>query len=433
MEPLSVADLGTPPFRQPAPVRQTYRSLFSQICNGALAAFERLPRAGRRLEVTSLLSIAERQTGLSDFGDDRFLEPMAFLLESIERGANLNALGRFVFYQHTIQLLRNRLYLERDSQIDKRISRRKIPKPVFITGLPRTGTTLLHNLLAQDQELFAAPLTWEVIYPSPGQGDIRHRIGRTERDLKWFDRLVPAFRPIHPVSSELPQECVAIMSHCFLSQEFDTMFDLPDYELWLEEQDQRPAYAFHKQFLQHLRPGSPERRFVLKAPAHLHSLEAILAVYPDAQIVHTYRDPLQVVPSLANLSFVLKNAFSCSVDPLETGLSVLEYCFRNLRRFFASRDRLPPTCCTDVSYADLVRDPISAVRQIYTELGEHLTADAESRMVKFLRENPQAKWGRHVYSAATFGLKPAAIEEQFRFYSERFDVASKSSELTSSK
>ncbi len=400
------------------------RGLFSQVFNGALTALERLPRAGRHPNVTSLLSIAERQTKLSDFGDHRFLEAMAFLLESIEGEAKLNALGRFVFYQHAIQLLRNRLYLQQDSRIDSRIYRQKISKPVFITGLPRTGTTLLHNLLAQDEELFRAPLTWEVIYPSPAQGKTRPRIERAERDLRWFDRLVPGFRPIHPVSPELPQECVAIMSHCFLSQEFDTMFDLPEYELWLEKQDQRPVYAFHKQFLQHLRPGTPERRFVLKAPAHLHSLEAIFAVYPDAQIVHTYRHPLQVIPSLANLTFVLKSAFSDSMDPLKTGPSVLHYCLRNLRRFFASRDSLPRSCCTDLDYAELVRDPISIVRQIYVNLGESLTAEAESRMVKFLRENPQGKWGRHVYSAATFGLKPAAIEEQFRFYTERFNMAS---------
>jgi Sulfotransferase family len=115
-------------------------------------AFERLPRAGRRADVAALLSVAERQTGLSDFGDDRFLEPMAFLLKSIEREAKLNALGRLVFYQHAVQLLCNRLYLERDRQTDSRISGRNIPKPVFITGLPRTGTTLLHGLLAQDYD-----------------------------------------------------------------------------------------------------------------------------------------------------------------------------------------------------------------------------------------------------------------------------------------
>jgi Sulfotransferase family len=406
------------------------RSLFSQFCNRALAAFERLPRTGRRPDVTGLLSTAERETGLSDFGDDRFLEPMAFLLESIEREAKLNALGRFVFHQHTLQLLRNRLYLEMDRQSDSRISRRKIPRPVFITGLPRTGTTLLHGLLAQDQELFAAPLTWEVMYPSPAQGNTRHRIEKTERDLKWFDRLVPAFRPIHPVSAELPQECVAIMSHTFISEEFDTMFELPEYQLWLEEQDQRPVYASHKQFLQHLCPGSPERRFVVKAPAHLHSLEAILAVYPDAQIIHTYRDPLKVVPSLANMTFTLKRAFSDSVDPLQLGPSVLRYCQRNLQRFFASRDRLPSSCCTDVAYTDLVRDPISVVQQIYVSLGESLTSQAESRMTKFLRENSQGRWGHHVYSAATFGLSPSAIAEQFHFYNEQFSLASPLSEIT---
>lgn len=398
------------------------RSLFSQVCNGALAAFERLPRARRRPDVTHLLSIAERQTGLGDFGDFRFVEPMALLLESIDREAKLNALGRFVFYQHSIQLLRNRLYLQRDSQTDSSISRRQIPKPIFITGLPRTGTTLLHSLLAQDEHLFAAPLTWEVIYPSPAQGNTRQRIDRTERDLKWFDRLVSAFRSVHPVSADLPQECVAIMSHCFMSQEFDTMFDLPSYELWLEEQDQRPAYAFHKRFLQHLRPGTPQRRFVLKAPAHLHSLEAILAVYPDAHIIHTYRHPTQVVPSLANLTFILKSAFSDDVNPRETGPSVLRYSLMNLRRFFASRGRLQTDGCTDVAYTDLVRDPISVVRQLYVNLRESLTSDAESRMMKFMSENPQARWGRHVYSAAKFGLSGPAIEDEFRFYTERFSM-----------
>ena len=218
-----------------------------------------------------------------------------------------------------------------------------------------------------------------------------------------------------------------------MSQEFDTMFDLPEYELWLEAQDQRPVYAFHKQFLQHLRPGSRERRFVLKAPAHLHSLEAILAVYPGAHIIHTYRHPLQVVPSLANLTFILKNAFSDEVDPTETGPSVLRYCLRNLRRFFSSRDSLEGNRCTDVAYSDLVRVPISVVRRLYVALGENFTPDAESRMVKFLQENPREKWGRHVYSAATFGPSPAAIEEQFRFYTTRFNLPPPLSRLASSR
>jgi hypothetical protein len=113
------------------------------------------------------------------------------------------------------------------------------------------------------------------------------------------------------------------------------------------------------------------------------------------------------------------------MDPLQTEPSVLQYCLINLRRFFASRDRLQASCCTEVSYADLVRGPISVVRQIYTYLGERLTSDAESRMMKFLGENPKTKWGRrHAYSAAAFGLSPSAIEKEFRFNTERFNMAS---------
>src|SRR4029077_20670685 len=163
------------------------RSVFSRLCNGFLMASEAVTRAGRLPNVSTLLSIAERQTGLNDFGDHRFLESMAFLLESVEREAKLNALGRCIFFEHVVQLLRNRLYLELDWKLNRNSSLLRIPKPVFITGLPRTGTTLLHALLAQDTEIFAAPLTWEVIYPSAAQGDDRLRIRWTEGQLKWFE------------------------------------------------------------------------------------------------------------------------------------------------------------------------------------------------------------------------------------------------------
>lgn len=422
MEPHSVANLSSGSSDKRRSATLSSRSVFSRVCNGFLTAFEQVTRGGRRLNVGTLLSIAERQTGLNDFGDHRFLESLAFLLESVEQEAKLNALGRFVFVEHVVQLLRNRLYLELDWKLDPTITLRKIPKPVFITGLPRTGTTLLHSLLAQDTDIFAAPLTWEVIYPSAAQGDGRRRIRRTESQLKWFELLVPGLKTIHPVAAELPQECVAIMSHCFMSEEFDTMFDLPGYESWVEEQDQREIYWFHKRFLQHLRPGAPERRFVLKAPAHLRSVEAILEVYPEAHIVHTHRHPAQVLPSLSSLIVTLKGAFSYNINPFEVGPSAVDYCARNLRKFFSSVERLPANSYTDVAYLDLVRNPMGVVRRIYARLGEHLTPIAEAKMERFLAENPQGKWGRHSYSLANFGLQPEAIEEQFRFYIERYDM-----------
>ena len=433
MEPHSVANLNSEASENRKTTALSSRSVFSRLCNGFLMALERVTRAGRIPNVSTLLSIAERQTGLNDFGDHRFLESMAFLLESVEREAKLNALGRTVFFEHVVQLLRNRLYLELDWKLDPTIADRKTPKPVFITGLPRTGTTLLHALLAQDTERFAAPLTWEVIYPSAAQGDSRRRIRRTEGQLRWFELLVPRLKTIHPVAAELPQECVAIMSHCFLSEEFDTMFDLPGYESWLEEQDQHGVYSFHKRFLQHIRTGDRERRFVLKAPAHLRSVETILDIYPDAHIIHTYRHPIQVLPSLSNLIVTLKGAFSYNINPYEVGPGAMDYCVRNLRKFFASTERLPSNVYTDVAYLDLVRNPMSVVRRIYATLGEYLTPRAEANMERFLAENPQGKFGRHVYSLADFGFRPEAIEDQFRFYTERFDMDTRSSKRSFSQ
>jgi len=434
MEPHSVANLSSRSSKRRRTATLPSRSVFSRVCNGFLTAFEQVTRAaGSRPNVSTLLSIAERQTGLNDFGDHRFLEPMAFLVESVEREAKLNALGRFVFVEHVVQLLRNRLYLELDWKLDPTITLQRIPKPVFITGLPRTGTTLLHSLLAQDTDIFAAPLTWEVIYPSAAQGDDRLRIRRTESQLKWFELLVPGLKAIHPVAAELPQECVAIMSHCFMSEEFDTMFDLPGYESWVEGQDQRETYAFHKRFLQHLRRGAPERRFVLKAPAHLRAVEAILDVYPDAHIIHTHRHPAQVVPSLSSLIVTLKGAFSYNINPTEVAPGAVDYCVRNLRKFFLSLERLSSNGYTDVAYLDLVRNPMGAVRRIYARLGEQLSPEAEAKMERFLAENPQGKRGRHTYSLADFGLQPEAIAEQFRFYTERYDMDARSSKETVSK
>ena len=251
--------------------------------------------------------------------------------------------------------------------------------------------------------------------------------------MKWFELLVPGLKAIHPVAAELPQECVAIMSHCFMSEEFDTMFDLPGYESWVEAQDQRELYAFHKRFLQHLRRGAPERRFVLKAPAHLRAVEAILDVYPDAHIIHTHRHPAQVVPSLSSLIVTLKGAFSYNINPIEAGPGAVDYCVRNMRKFFSTLDRLSANACTDVAYLDLVRNPMAVVRQIYARLGEQLSAEAEAKMERFLAENPQGKWGRHKYSLADFGLQPEAIDEQFRFYTERYDMDARPSKKTISK
>src|SRR5208282_6645436 len=202
--------------------------------------------------------------------------------------------------------------------------------------------------------------------PPPSFGENK-RIKRAERRLACFDLLAPEFRKIHPMSARSPQECIAIMSHSFMSDQFCAMYDIPAYQSWLLRQDMEPAYKFHRQFLQHLQYGRPARRFVLKAPAHLLSLDTLFETYPDALVVQTHREPLEVLPSAASLTTVLRSIFSDSVDPAAIGGEMTKFWGDAMERFLDARKSLRAEAFVDIDYADLIGDPIGAVRRLYIQ------------------------------------------------------------------
>jgi hypothetical protein len=292
--------------------------------------------------------------------------------------------------------------------------------------LPRTGTTLLHGLLAQDPAS-RAPLTWEMMYPSPprrrGTGRDR-RVTLADRQIRWFHRLNPAFRSIHPTGAELPEECLVIASHAFVSFQFQTMYDVPSYESWLEQQDLRPSYHWHRFFLQHLQWRAPAERWVLKAPAHLFGLDALFDAYPDAGIVLTHRAPLEVAASLASLTTVLRGTFSDAVDPLAVGGEMSRRWCGALQGALAKRDagRVPAGSVVDVLYPDLMRDPIGVVARIYRAFSLDLTPAAEARMRAFLAANPKDKSGRHRYTLEEFGLDAGEEGARYADYARRFGL-----------
>jgi hypothetical protein len=382
-----------------------------------------------RLDPRSLRAAAERRARCSDFGAPALEEPLDRLLGSLASEAQLNLMGRIAAREDLTRMLVNRLKLERDRRLHPEIDGEEIHRPVVIAGLPRSGSTLLYNLLAQDPAN-RVPLNWETMYPSPPPQRETHETDPrgvvAERQIRWFGRLQPEFRKIHPVAARSPEECVVILSHAFLSFQFSSMYYVPSYQSWLDRQDLRPAYRFHRRFLQQLQWRCAAERWVLKAPPHLPALDALFAVYPDARLILTHRDPLEVVASVASLHAVLRRAFSNAVDPIAIGPEVSQMLASDIQRGMQALDAgcVPSGQLLNIWYTDLLRDPLATVRRIYAHFDLPLHPQVEERMRRFPSENGQDANGRHEYSLEQFGLDADTERERYRPYCERFGLAS---------
>lgn len=405
------------------------RPLGLRLLNGAGSVIRAAGVPLLRLDADALLARARRRTGLADFGDGTFRVALGYLLDSLEREAALTTLGRLIARADLTRLLENRLRMAAVRRDHPEIDAHEVRRPLVIVGLPRTGTSILHELLAQDPAN-RVPMTWEVMHPWPpperATFDTDPRIARVERHLGGVDRLIPGFKRMHPMGATLPQECVALTAHDFASMLFSTTHHLPTYDAWLDGTDLRWVYAAHRRQLQYLAWRCPADRWVLKSPGHLWALEALLAVYPDARIVQTHRDPLKVVASLTSLVTLLRGMAS---DRIDSGAIAREWTAKlatGLERTMDVRARgvLAPAQVFDVHFSELVGDEIGMVRRIYDYFGLGLTPDAEARMQRFLAANPADKHGAHRYTLAAAGLDPGAERRRYAGYQERFGIVS---------
>ncbi len=379
------------------------------------------------LDEKTLLNKAFELTGLDDLGDQSFYEAFSVLLKSIESDARLNLIGRICFRSDILRMLCNRLRLLEDRKRRPQIADQVISRPLFITGLPRTGSTLLHALLAQDPAS-RAPQVWEVMYPSPPPERTSYnydsRVYKAARDLKWLDIIMPGFKRAHMIDARLPQECIAITGHSFISYLFESMYFVDSYRAWHISQDKRPAYEYHKQFLQHLQWLAPGTHWVLKAPSHLFTLETLLQVYPDARIVLTHRDPLEVLPSCSSFTEVLRGAFTDTIDRKKLGIEIARH-WENGARIavkFSQGNGNTPGHILNILYKDLVKNPMGVVRLIYRHFDMEFTTEAEAAMSRFLAQNPQNLHGVHRYSLGEFGLDGNAERGRFAFYTNFFGI-----------
>jgi hypothetical protein len=381
-----------------------------------------------RLDEESLIRKAVRNTGLDDFGDGAFLAPLRLLLDSLEREARLTALGRVIARTDTVRLLENRLRLVDAWKRHPDILAGEIRAPLFIVGLPRTGTSILHELMAQDRAN-RVPMTWEVhrVWPPPERAtyETDPRIEKVDKHLDGVDRIIPNFKQMHPMGARLPQECAAITAHDFATMIHHTTHNVLAYQKWFEGADLRWVYASHRRQLQYLQWRCPGERWVLKSPQHLWTLDSLLAVYPDARIIQTHRDPLKVISSLTSLISVLRGMASDHVDPFSIGADWTKRLASGLQKTIDVRDRvrLAAEQVFDVQFKDFVGNEIAMIRRIYRHFGLDLNAEAETRMRRFLAENPADKHGRHRYTLAAAGLDQKAERQRYAGYCERFGVA----------
>lgn len=410
---------GTAFIHRPLPVR---------LLNGIGRFSQRLGWAGALLEAESLLSAAQKQTGLSDFGDPSFRLGLEKLLFAWEHDSQLTFSGRFIVREFCLGLLTNRLRLTNALKRHSAIKDEPIRRPIFVIGLPRTGTTLLHRLLAQDPAARCF-YTWETYnFGGPHDPKTYHqdpRIEQVAQRMKGVAYMAPEMQRKHPIGATEPEECIALLAQTFISPlMFDSMTRVPSYIRWLETQDLEPSYRAFKTMLQSLQYGFPPSRWVLKSPGHLFRLDALLAVFPDACVIQTHRHPEQVIPSWCSLNATIRGMASDVIDPMEIGETWARRWARWAKRALEVRKTAVSTRSKqavspqffDVYYQDLISDPIQTVRNLYEHFGYSYTADMEQRILRWQRNNQQHRHGIHRYSLEQFGLSSAQLETHFAAY-----------------
>jgi hypothetical protein len=379
------------------------------------------------LDAGELVKAAERRAGRSL--QSREIElALATLIDACEREADLSLFGRLAFRQDAAYRLATVLWFEAVEAERPDIVGFDIASPIFITGLPRSGTTFLHMLLSLDPAK-RAPLSWEVLrpYPDPRHRGRDRRVQQTEYEFQTFCRLAPGLEKLHPLAATTPQECTEITASIFKSLRFDTMYRIPSWRRALAPRSHEQAFRFHKRFLQHLQsqdPGGARRRWVLKCPDHVFTLKSILQVYPDAGFVFMHRDPNSVIPSVAKLTEVLRAPFTRTLDRVAIGAEVTDRCVQGANRILSASKFLPGSRVLHLHYDEVTGDPIGVLERINSYFQMSFGEDAREMVRRFLASRPRGGYGINHYDPTEFGLEASRIRRRFEPYLRVFGRAS---------
>lgn len=381
---------------------------------------------GAALRASDLMAQARTMTGLDSFGHAKFIAGLEMLIESMNGEAALTPAGTEAQRQRIVGLLVNRLRIERALEEHADIQDERIESPLVIVGLPRTGSTLTHRLLASDAD-HTAMRWWEGRYPAMLPGERRghptkrRALGRAE--VEAVVAASPEAMNIHPWDFEGADEEILLIEHSFHSSVPESFMYLPSYSSWIEAQDHVPVYRDLLVMLQYLQWQDGARkgkRWVLKSPHHLGYLDALLEVFPDAKIIQTHRDPLQTVPSFCSMCASLSAPLTLKPDMQAIGTHWAMKLARNLERSTAVAARYPDRCI-DLYFRDMVKDPIFEMERLYAFIGKAFGDRARADMQSH-READDHQANAHSYSLSDYGLHEAQIGGLFGAYIERHDL-----------
>ena len=377
-----------------------------------------------KINANEIIDQAKSETGLSDLGEPLFLEGLNRLIDSINNEANLNEIGIQAQPIRIQGLLSNRLRFEEDLKKFPEILDQQIIAPIVIVGLPRTGSTMTHRLLASDPN-HTAMLWWEGRYPAllPGEkrGDIEARMELGKAEVDAVVAASPEALDIHPWDYKGADEEILLLEHNFLSTVPESFMALPSYSEWIEEQDHTLAYEDLKKFIQYLQwqnPGREKKRWVLKSPHHLGFIDKMISVFPDAKIIQTHRDPIKTVPSFCSMCANLFEPLTTNFDKVFIGKHWSNKLTRALNHCMNISEQHPDNFL-DLEFLNMIKDPIDEMKKIYEFIGEPFGEKTEVAMEAWREENKH-EMGAHKYSLEEYDLTESQINNNFAKYQQKY-------------
>ncbi len=377
-----------------------------------------------RFDVEEILEESRKAAGLDDFGLDDFRAGLAQLAATYDTGG-FNERGRKRNRRRLVDLLATRLRVTDAFKNHPEILERPIHNPMVLTGLPRSGTSALFNLLARDPA--ARPLLlWESMFPdpmeglAPGQSDPRR--DAIEAHFAKSRQENPEFTKMHYTAADNPEECVIVQALAFHGVQMGVEIMAEPYGSWYRKQDLSGMYAYYKRLLQLLDWQRPGKRWLLKAPAHMWGIEPLIEHFPDVSIVWSHRNPLLCTASICSMTWTMMNPVT-DISKQALGPIVMDFYAESLERGLTSRDQQNPGRFVDVTHDDFVEDSLGVAKRIYERFGMHITWATQQAFEEQVAANPKGKHGTHEYSLEEYGLNPDSVRERFASYIERFQIS----------